>query len=118
MYAKKIREAPVQTPWRPPGKKGCQLAGFTWKAPTTMKKSRVRTFRTTTTLLKRADSLTPRTRSHVMAAVIDTASRLQTTGIAEEARVLEVGLVGDGSLRAQRAARPPAASRAASADER
>jgi hypothetical protein len=80
MYAKKISEAPVHTPWKPPGKKGCQLSGFTKKAPTPMKKRRVSTFRTTITLLKRADSFTPRTSSHVMAAVMDAASTLQTMG--------------------------------------
>ena len=42
-----------------------------------------------------------------MAAVIDTASRLKTIGHAEERRVLEVGLVGDARLRAQRARAPP-----------
>ena len=81
MYAKKMREAPVQTPWRPPGKNGCQFAGFTHIAPTTMKNSSVRSFRTTITLLNRADSLTPMTRIHVIAAVMTTARRLQTIGI-------------------------------------
>ena len=80
MYAKKINEAPVHTPWNPPGKNGCQLAGFTKKAPTPMKNSRVRTFRTTITLLNRADSFTPRTSSHVIAAVMEAASTLQTMG--------------------------------------
>ena len=81
MYAKKISEAPVQTPESPPGKKGCQFDGFVKKTPTPMKNSSVASFRTTITLLNRADSFTPMTRSQVMAAVMKTASRLQTTGM-------------------------------------
>ncbi len=81
MYAKKMSEAPRHTPGKPPGKNGCQWAWLTWNEPTAMKKSSVITLRTTTTLLNRADSLTPMTRSHVMAAVMSTASRLHTMGI-------------------------------------
>ena len=33
IYAKKIRLAPTQTPWKPFGMKGLQFAGFTNFAP-------------------------------------------------------------------------------------
>ncbi len=58
-----------------------------------MKKTSVMSFRTTITLLNRADSLTPMTRSHVIAAVMTTARRLQTIGIAEDDGMVEVRLV-------------------------
>ena len=79
MKAKKIRLAPIQTPVNPFGMNGDQFEGFTYIAPTTMKKTRMRSFSTTITLLNRADSFTPMTSIHVTKATTPPASRLKMT---------------------------------------
>src|SRR6478609_4424919 len=58
------------------GMKGCQLAGFTKNAPTTMKARITVTLMATMMLFTVADSDTPSTSSMVTASVMKTAGRL------------------------------------------
>jgi hypothetical protein len=59
IYAKKMIAAPWNTPAYPYGKKGDQLAGFTYQTAVNMKKSTTNTLKATPLLLTVAVSLTP-----------------------------------------------------------
>ena len=76
-----MRAAPVRIPAQPLGENGCQFAGLTYRAPTTMKNTRMMSFRTTMPVLNRADSLIPMTSTHVSRSVIAAAGRFSTMGI-------------------------------------
>src|SRR6478672_5256028 len=74
------RRMPAQPNWYSTpvgsGMNGCQLAGFTKKAPTAMKARITVTLMATIMLLTVADSDTPSTSSSVTASVMNTAGRL------------------------------------------
>ena len=83
MYAKKTIVAPCSTPEAPnrpkapsfAGTNGCQFSVLTKRAANAMKSSTTVTFMNTMIVLKRADSLIPRTSSAVTASTTSTAGR-------------------------------------------
>ncbi len=94
MKAKNTRAAAPNTPDMPNGMNGCQLAGCTCRAPTTMNSSTTVTLIATMTLLNRADSRTPNDSTAVMISMISSAGRLNsvcTPGTAPGAAVSAAG---------------------------
>ena len=80
MYAKKMTAAPAPTPAKPFGAKGCQFSVRTKRVQARTKKARTTSLTPTITVLTRADSLTPQTRTIVTAATMPIARALKTMG--------------------------------------
>src|SRR5579863_536782 len=94
MNAKNITAAAPNTPLRPCGMNGCQLAGVTWNTPTAITSSTTVTLITTMMLFTRVDSRTPTDSSAVITNITRNAGRLKsvaTPGSAPGAAVSATG---------------------------
>src|SRR5207302_4492969 len=82
MYEKKMIAAPTLIPLRPVGAKlgVVHSAGLMYLSPTIKNMAMMPTLIATITVLTRADSLVPMTRSQVMKATMASAGRLNTVG--------------------------------------